>query len=179
MPRYLIAILPPADILHEVIRFQQQIEQKFHATHAQKVPPHITIIPPFECEAEKLEVFIPALQAFLHKKTQQVIEIRLNGFQHFASRTLFISCDKNEAFDFFCKAIKQLFNQQKIIKQREEKHFFIPHITLANKDLKKSDFKIVWAYFKNMSYERSFQLNAITILQYDGNRWKTDQTLNF
>jgi 2'-5' RNA ligase len=179
LPRYFIAILPPTNISHDVLSFQQQIEQEFQAVHAQKVPPHITIIPPFESDKEKLELFIHKLNVFLNEQKEQAIEIQLSGFQHFANRTLFVDVAKNVAFETFCKALKLLFNQQKIIKQRAEKHFFIPHLTIANKDLKKRDFKTAWEYFKKVNYEGSFKLNAISILQHDGEKWNTFKSINF
>ena len=79
---------------------------------------------------------------------------------------------KNETFEKLCKELKLLFNQQKIIKQRVEKHFFVPHITLANKDLKKRDFKTVWLDFKDRKYQRHFELNRLSVLELVGEKWK-------
>lgn len=98
--------------------------------------------------------------------------IELDNFQRFESRTLFVDVAKNEAFEGFCKALKLLFNQQKIIKQRAEKHYFVPHITLANKDITKRDFKKAWEIFKDRVYQRGFTLKEISILELKGGVWK-------
>ena len=177
MPRYLLCIIPPPTINSEIIGFQQEIENDFGAIHAQNAPPHITIIPPFDCTSEKLEQFKLTLKDYLKSRETQKIIIQLDGFQRFESRTLFVDVAKNEAFKQFCKSIKQLFNRQKIIKYREEKHFFVPHITLANKDLKKRDFKLAWEKFKSREYQENFKLDSLVMLQHDGNKWQIDKLI--
>lgn len=177
MPLYLLCVIPPPKINSEIISFQKDIEAEFGSIHAQKAPPHITIIPPFDCAQEKLKDFIETLESHLKNSTYQKINIQLDGFQHFENRTMFVDVAKNEVFEQFCKSIKQLFNRQKIIKYREEKHFFVPHITLANKDLKKRDFKLAWEKYKAKAYQENFKLNHLDILYHDGNKWQLDQKI--
>jgi 2'-5' RNA ligase len=171
MPKYFIAILPPISISNEIIEFQKEIELHFGAVHAQKAPPHITAIPPFSCTIEKLEEFKKTLLPFLADKSLDNVIIHLDNFQRFESRTLFIDIAKNEKFEKFCKELKLFFNSQKIIKQRIEKHYFVPHITLANKDIKKRDFKLVWEHFKNREYQRNFSLESLAVLELVDGKW--------
>lgn len=172
MPKYLIAVLPPSAISKEIIELQKEVESRFGSSHAQKAPPHITVIPPFDCSAEKITEFVAELIRFLNDNPTVDIIIELNNFQRFESRTLFVDVAKNEAFEGFCKAIKLLFNQQKIIKQRVEKHYFVPHITLANKDITKRDFKQAWEIFKERVYQQNFSLKEISILELKNEGWK-------
>ena len=68
MHKYFLAILPPEKIATEIVAFQKEIEDEFGAIHAQKTPPHITIIPPFECAPEKLPELTSMLALFLKEK---------------------------------------------------------------------------------------------------------------
>lgn len=168
--RFFIAILPPDAILYEVVAFQKEIETAYGSKHAQNAPPHITIIPPFEANLEEVEILIETLSK--SNFYNNPIEIYLDGFQNFDHRTLFVDVAKNEALERFSKVVKQLFNQQKIIPQRVEKHFFVPHITIANKDLKKKDFKFALLEFKQRDYQRKFLLTEIVVLRFEDRKWK-------
>ncbi len=178
MPKYFIVVIPPVEISTEIIGLQKEIEVKFGSVHAQKAPPHITIIPPFDCELKKLEEFIKNITHFLSNKLTIDIKVILDNIQRFESRTLFVDVAKNEVFEKLCKELKLLFNQQKLIKQRIEKHYFAPHITLANKDIKKRDFKLLWEDFKTREYQRNFALDTITVLELNNGNWIIKSYLN-
>ena len=171
MPKYFFAILPPTAIEGEIISFQKEIGERFGAVHAQKTPPHITVIPPFHCEKERLNKFAENLKDYYKSNPTPNIHITLENFQKFESRTLFVDVAKNNRFESWCKQLKLLFNQEKIIKQRVEKHFFVPHITIANKDLKKRDFKTAWKELKERKYLRSFELNKLIVLELQSQKW--------
>ena len=177
MHKYFLAILPPDQISNEIVSFQKEIESRFGSVHAQKTPPHITIIPPFECDPEKLTELTSVFALFLKNKPTIDATIELNNFQRFESRALFVDVAKNETFENLCKELKLLFNQQKIIKQRVEKHSFIPHITIANKDIKKRDFKVAWADFKGQGYQRRFKLEHLALLEFVVGKWKVKATI--
>jgi len=172
MPKYLLTVLPPLTISQEIIELQKEIEARFGSVHAQKIPPHITVIPPFRCEEDALHRFIVKLIIFLNDRLTINLSVILENFQRFESRTLFVDVARNDALENFCKELKLLFNQQKIIKQRVEKHSFVPHITLANKDIKKREFKTAWENFKNREYRRSFTVERLTVLELVEQNWE-------
>ena len=178
MPRYFAAIIPPEHIKSEILSFQKEIEVSFGATHAQKATPHITVIPPFETTIESLLRLREKIVHQLPELSSEKITIQLNGFQIFDSRTLFVDVEKDELFEQFCKKLKLLFYQERIVKQKEEKHYFVPHITIANKDLKKKDFKLAWEHFKGREYKRRFELEAIHFLRLES-KWEVHERVHF
>ena len=93
--------------------------------------------------------------------------------------TLFVDVAKNDEFEMLCKELKILFNQQKIIKQRVEKHYFVPHITIANKDIKKRDFKVAWENFKEREYQREFSLKSLVVLKLIEKQWTVMNEIQF
>jgi len=179
VPKYFFAVLPTTPIVNEIIAFQKEIETSFGSIHAQKTPPHVTIIPPFNCGEGKLRDLIEKTSLFLNNISIIDLKIYLDNFQRFEGRTLFIDVAKNEPFENLCKELKLLFNQQKIIKQRVEKHFFIPHITIANKDIKKRDFRMAWEDFKKRNYQRGFNLETLTVLELVEEKWMVKTTITF
>ena len=166
----MLAILPPKHISDQIIGFQKELEVKFGAVHVQKVLPHITVIPPFDCEEQLAKDFIENLKGFLSSFDKKHL-IHLDDFQQFDMKTLIVDVAKNVPFERWCKEIKLFFNSQKIIKQRQEKHFFVPHITIANKDIKKRDLKLAWAEFKARKFQETFLLETLTLLKLEDN-WR-------
>ena len=179
MPKYFLAVLSPLTILEEIIGFQKEIEETFGSIHAQKTPPHITVIPPFDCEEKKLHAFTEKAITFLNDMSIMNIKVELDNFQRFEGRTLFVDVAKNETFEKLCKELKLLFSKQKIIKQRIEKHYFIPHITIANKDIKKRDFKVAWENFKEREYRREFSLKSLVVLKLIEKQWTVMNEIQF
>jgi len=177
MPRYFIAILPPTNIKGEIIEIQRELEKEYGAVHAQKTPPHITVIPPFEIEEEKMMIFKSALREYMKKENFPPRTIKLDDFQRFESRTLFIDVAKNTHLEQYCKKIKLFFLQQKMIPQRIDKHFFVPHITIANKDLKKREFRLAWEEYKNRNYKREIELKVLTVLKFNGIKWEVEEEI--
>jgi len=177
MPSYFLAILPPSEISKEIMAFQKEIEESFGAKHAQKVPPHLTVVPPFDASEIQVSTFTRNLQSFLKTEAVNDIELCLDNFQRFESRTLFVDVAENERLEKLCKDIKLLFNQEKIINQRVEKHFFVPHITLANKDLKKRAFNQLWEEYRERKYQRSFIFTEITVLKKEEEMWVVNQSV--
>lgn len=178
MPKYFIAVLPPSSVAAEIIGFQKEIEELFGAKHAQKAPPHITVIPPFDCNLEKLQKLIRSIDNLINDKSIIDIHLKIDNFQRFEGRTLFADIAKNETFEKFCKELKLLFNQQKIIKQRVEKHYFVPHITIANKDIKKRDFQAAWTMFQDKKFQRDFTLQNLIVLELTDGAWKPFRTIS-
>lgn len=177
MPRFMLVILPPKSISEKIIGFQKEIEAEYGAVHAQKVPPHITLIPPFDCEENTAISFFEKLNLFLVDSDNNHT-IYLDNFQQFDLKTLILNLAKNEGFEKWCKNVKLFFNGQKIIKQRVEKHFFVPHITIANKDIKKRDLKLAWTEYKTREFQAKFELNSLTMLVLYESKWIESDVLN-
>ncbi len=173
MPKFFLAILPPDFISKEIIQIQKELGSLYLNDHSQKAPPHITIIPPFECDEEKLENFINSLPSFFLQKEYKDMSIQLNNYYFFDSRTLFIDVDRNESLIKLRREIKILFNQNRIIKGIEEKYDFLPHITIANKNINKREFIRLWESFRGRKFQASFTLKEMTLLKFEKDSWIT------
>jgi len=168
--KWLIAFLPPPKIGSEILGFQKELEQHFGTVHAQKAPPHITVVPPFDADDYSISKLIRTFNKMEPPKPP--FSVCLDGFQHFGQRTLFVDVAKNERFENFCKEIKKQFDKLKITAQRKEKHFFVPHITIANKDLKKRNFQTAFQLFGEREYRRNFLAERLSLLQLTAGKWK-------
>src|SRR4051812_40999929 len=94
---YFIALLPPKALAAQIHSVKEEIAADFHSRYALKIPEHITLIPPFHCSDELLEMLSARLKNLCHKK--KPFEILLKNFGHFDKSVLFIqaSSQPNEA----------------------------------------------------------------------------------
>jgi len=145
------------------------MKEQFGCVVALKSPAHITLIPPFWLEQEKET----ALQHTLQSLPINIDEagINLQGFSHFNKRVLFIHVKENPALEE--------------IRQQTEKHFiqmfgnsikagnrpFHPHITIANRDIKPSDFIKAWEYFVKKDFKEMFRVKSISLLKLGPDKW--------
>ena len=51
---------------------------------------------------------------------------------------------------------------------------FAPHMTVGFKDLTKVNFYRAWEEFKDKSFDAIFTASELTLLQFNGKKWKID-----
>jgi 2'-5' RNA ligase len=168
-PLFFIAALPREDIQQEVTRFKQDCERLFHASHALKTPPHLTLIPPFTWPRTRLGELANALDDFA--LSQSELEIELRGFDCFKPKVIFIDVVVNQRLkDLQSSLFHHLEKSVRFVDERSNR--FHPHVTIAHRDLNPAVFPPAWAYFSKIEYRRTFQLDRITLLEHVRGRWE-------
>lgn len=80
--RYFVALLPPGSIQDEVTAIKTDICQRFHSCAALKLPPHITLQPPFLYPVDQEHILTRVLSDCASKMPD--LTIRLDGFGVFS-----------------------------------------------------------------------------------------------
>jgi 2'-5' RNA ligase len=177
---YFIALLPPHALAEQIHSIKEEIAAKYHSRHSLKIPEHITLVPPFHCSDELIEILNAGLKKLCQE--EKSFDISLNNFGHFSKSVLFIqaSSQPKEALHALESALKRLFFEDfslTKVPQIEEK--FTPHLTIANKDLTKSNFTMGWEEFRNRKFEAKFPVSSIYLLKHVNGIWKTETELPF
>jgi 2'-5' RNA ligase len=170
MSRFFIALLPPQDIQEYANSIKEYFADKYASYSAQKSPPHITLQPPFEWADHSLSSLETSLQAFAIQ--QPSIPITFNGFAAFPPRVIYIDVVKSQALltlktDLMTYAETNLG----IIDQVEKTRPFVPHLTVAFRDLTKQNFRIAWPEFVQRQFYAEFTATHLTLLLHDGKCW--------
>lgn len=167
--KYFIAIVPPQIILEEIESMKQDLLLKHNLKGALRSPAHITLHRPFEWKTEKEEALIETLKQF---KKPDTFEIKLQNFNAFEPRVIFVDVVKNEALEElhnllanYCKSKLKLFNEV------EDMRGFHPHVTVAFRDLKKAKFYELWPAFQNQSYNTVFSCSQFCLLRLE-TKWE-------
>ncbi len=92
--KYLIAHLLSGDAraFHE--RITRELARRYHTLPlSERIPPHITVKPPFEADNERIKEVERILRAFA--KGERAAPLTLSGFGHFGFRTIYVDVSKS------------------------------------------------------------------------------------
>lgn len=167
---YFIAILAPADIDQHIIGWKKYMLQYFNCKVALRSPAHITLIPPFRAEKSKEDELVVQLDTFAKQRND--FEVSIRNFSCFPPRVIYADVEKTAELEEIRTAIGQFFLSDPLVKIKSDSRPFHPHITIANRDLRKQDFKTAWAHFQVMQYEAKFVANAVSLLRNSSTGWQ-------
>ena len=178
MSRFFIALLPPQNIQEDANDIKQYFADKYASYSAQKSPPHITLQPPFEWADTSVSILETSLQEFANQ--QQSVPIILNGFAAFPPRVIYIDVVKSQALlTLQTDLITYVETNLGIIDQVGKTRPFIPHITVAFRDLTKQNFRIAWPEFVQRQFYCEYTATHLTLLLHDGKSWNVKSEFPF
>lgn len=177
MEKYFIAIVPPEPVLSDIQRIKQKISETYQTKGALRSPGHITLHMPFSFEQEKEEKLINCLSNF---KFSGAFSITLNHFACFAPRVVYIRVEEQPLLYSLQKQLVLHVKQHlQLFNQSDDKRGFLPHVTVAFRDLKKQNFHSVWEAYKTMSYHADFVCHSFVLLKHFNQRWEIYKEFNF
>lgn len=168
-PLYFIALMPPATIRTEIEAFKKEIREKYNIKHALKLPAHVTLQIPFRMPENKEEILIKKIRKFASENKD--FETELEGFGKFSKQVIFIKIKDHEPYIQLHEKLQNLMLDFLNLKSHEISSKIHPHITVATRDLKRSNFPGVWNDFKDREYSTSFKTDYLYILKHNGKTW--------
>jgi 2'-5' RNA ligase len=167
---FFIALLPPEDISKVVREIKQHFARTYNSKAALKSPPHITLQPPFPWDLEQL----PQLEHKLKQVAQNQfpIPMTLNGFAAFKPRVIYINVLKTpELLKLHQDLREELETSFNLVDIASKNRGFNPHLTVASRDLSKTNFYQAWEEFKEQKLSFNFILKQLTLLRHNGQSW--------
>jgi 2'-5' RNA ligase len=173
MTLYFVAILPPTAVQRLVRTVQHAIADQFQSQRALSSPPHLTLYPPIKLEQpNRLHDTLTAL-APAHPS----IPIRLSGFAAFPPRVIYIHVQPTPELMVLQAAISSQVSQS--LGLRPQFHPYVPHLTVAFRDLSPPAFRQAWAWIRDRPFEEAFMAHQFTLLKHQPNpepdqmRWQS------
>ena len=161
MPLYFIGIVAPEEINSRVMEWKHYMFQHFGCKVALRSPAHVTLIPPFTLKTEHEPQLEDDIREFA--SIQLSFNIQLNNFSSFPPRVIFVGVDPTQHLTSIQENIEQyLINKNYRIKKSTRP--FHPHITIANRDLRKEDYRTAFNHFKSISFKASFRATHVDVL---------------
>ena len=169
MALYFLALVPPPDLEEQIRGFKLEMKQLFGTTKALRLPAHITLQIPFEMEEDQ--------EPFLEKELETVAKeqppfvVSLNGFDCFPPRVIFVKVEEHYSIAGLHKRISRAVREIVSITERKKAKPIHPHINIASRDLKNSDFKMAWQDIKEREFQTEFLGDRFFLFRHDGRVW--------
>lgn len=173
---FFIALLPPPAIREEVLAFKEYAAAHFGSSRALRSPAHITLFPPFQLPMSKVGALERELQHFSADRVS--FSLALDGFSNFPPRVIFVNVPPNQELSDLQEALQAHLENQLGLTYPGT-YGFHPHMTVAFKDLRKSQYQPAWEYFQPITYQREFEVDAVTLLVHDGKYWQVSRIFDF
>ncbi len=166
---YFLAIVAPADINKQVLEWKHYMRDHFGCAVALRSPAHITLIPPFWMNKDLEDALQSDAAQFAQQ--QNSFEITLHNFDAFKPKVIFVNVDENAALSAFKLSLEDFLVSKQRYPIKKETRPFHPHVTLANRDLRKKDFASAFEHFNKISYQQSFTAQELAIMKHGGSQW--------
>ncbi|GGG61896.1 2'-5' RNA ligase family protein [Hymenobacter glacieicola] len=175
MDLFLVALLPPEPVRSEVWAMKQELHQRTGSRNAVNLPPHITLIPPLRQPAQFAEAAAVSLRAF--GPTQNACLVGLENFAWFQSRTLYVHVAQAQAVRQLHEALYHWCAAQLPVVPTPTRPF-VPHVTLATRDLPPAAVPELRAEFAARRYSATAAWSELILYQHDGRRWQVRETVH-
>jgi 2'-5' RNA ligase len=183
MPRYFIALLPPVEFQDYANQVRQHFADCYASRKAFNSPPHITLHSPFEWALDERDKLVVRLIEFA--RSLPAIPVTLQGFGAFPPRVIYINVGRSTELLALQNQLQQYCELDLGILNPDVGRSFMPHMTVAFRDLTPENFKFAWPLFESQSLALSnasngqyqFVATELTLLQHHGQRWQVDGTI--
>ena len=168
---YYIALVPSVKISEEILKFKQAAESKFGTKLALRSPAHVTLVPPFIANDDELKQVLTILKAQI--KQHKELSITIDGCSNFGSHTIYLQVKNNSRIN---KLFEDLFDLVAKVVNPAGYRQFVPHITLANRDIPSQSFSEMLTYFKAFNYQCQTVINQVAIFKLVDQKWQLHKT---
>jgi 2'-5' RNA ligase len=170
---YYITLLCPPEIDEPIAEHKNMMRETFGCEVAAKHPAHVTLIAPFFLSDGKYRELIEKLETF--ESIVSEIQVDVDGYGQFHERVIFADVQVTDNLNAMQEQLENYLRNDGFPFIKEAKKPFHPHITIATRDLKDTDFAAAWANFEGKSFTGSFTTNTFHLMKLIDDRWTHDQ----
>ncbi|GIO22520.1 YjcG family protein [Oceanobacillus sp. J11TS1] len=163
--KYGIAIFPSKNVQDQANALRKRYDPRYSL-----IPPHITLKYPFEADSERIDEVVQALHKIASNAEPFYIHInRVSTFEPITN-TIYLKIEPIEQL--------KLLNEQlqEGIFENNQKHSFVPHITIAQ-DLEHDEFSDIVGRLKMEGFEIKDYIDRFQLLyELDNGSWTVYET---
>ncbi len=170
--RLLVALLPPPPLQEIVHGIRCEFADRYQSCGAQKSPPHITLQAPFFWDSAAMDAVNACLQDIAEQAAP--FPVLLRGFGTFSPRVIYIHVHPDPRLIALQASLSAAMQTTLGIVDPQAQHrTFVPHMTVAFKDLTVANFHRAWAEFCDRPFQAEFLVTQVTLLHHLDRYWQT------
>ncbi len=176
--RFFIALLPPEQVRAKANEIKGVMRDRYAAQAAFRSPPHVTLLAPFEWPIADLPRLAATLRQFA--AGQSPVPMTLDGFDAFAPHVIYINVVKSDRLMAIqTDLLSYLEAELGLVSERDRNRAFVPHLTVAFRDLKPAMFRQAWSVFQHQELHFDFTVGQLSLLIHDGKLWTLKEDYDF
>ncbi|MDR7128717.1 2'-5' RNA ligase [Algoriphagus sp. 4150] len=169
MQKYFLAIVPEGEFQERVSQLKLEIKDRYQAKYALKSPAHITLKMPFVYNEAKEEELTERLSGFT--ENYKPIGLTIKGVKTFGERVIYLGVESGEDLFAFQKDLRAFCKRELNLAEELSDRNYHPHMTIAFKDIKKSQFRDILQFSTEMNLTRKLRETHIVLLKKVEGRW--------
>lgn len=166
---YFFALIPDEAFSAKLSQIQEALKKSFGLKYAMRLPPHITLQAPFECQIsdeERLQQVIEEIQANL-----KPLQLKADGLGSFIHSVVYVKVQEAPELKELQQTISGILECKRCLNPAQRNNDYIPHLTLAHRDLEQKRFDEVWEFASQFELMDAFRILKLQIYKYDENGW--------
>lgn len=166
---FFFALIPEARFSEKVRALQEELKARFALTYSLRIVPHITLQAPFECQQvdqHKLETCIDLIA-----KKVRPMKLNAQNFGSFIDSVIYVNIAHNAELMELQEWLANTLEAQSCLSASQRNNDYIPHITLAHRDLDTNLFKEVWDFVNQQLMNETFEIEKLVAFNHEGGKW--------
>ena len=148
---------------------KQYFAEHYGSKRALNSPPHVTLQMPFKWRQDREELILQNLNNVAANFSSFLMV--LDGFGFFEPRVVYLSVEESISLkDLHQEVSRSIRLSLKLVNRRGERPFR-PHMTVAFRDLKKTQFYLARDEFHERKFCSEVEVDDICLLRHNGESW--------
>lgn len=178
---HFIGVIVPESVEDTIKQCRAWMQSKYSCHSGYGTPVHITLVPPFhlpdEFDDPQVKTSVCAAAADCLKKKLIPFTAHVSGFGAFAERTLFARVMPDKNWDFLRDSVYREFACSLPGAVRPDAKPFIPHLTVANRDIPSGAVSESLCHFSELNLDVEFSVQTIGVFERTARGgWMLDDT---
>lgn len=166
---HFIALIPEKSFSDKIRVLQEELKEKFSLNYAMRIPPHITLQAPFECrESDQLNLNT-CIEGI--KKEISPITLTTADFGSFIESVIYVGLQRSSTLIKKQRDIVDHLETAGCLVPAQRNNQYLPHITLAHRDLDNLRFPAVWSHITEKKINETFAIERLVVYKHEEGRW--------
>lgn len=172
---YFIALIPEKEFSEKVRKLQEGLREEHGISYAMRLPPHITLQAPFQCQPGLEKNLMECMAKF--RSEFQGLSLKANNFGSFIQPVIFVSLEKNTCLHALQEEITEELTRAGCLVAAQRNNNYHPHISLAYRDLTPEKHAEIWPSFESRKLEDPFEAKSLVLFKHSGFQWEVVNSL--